>query len=157
MKDIEYYSKPKVAFPKKSDFHSFQVNNIKEGGIVHKGLSGSELVKLGFKSVGLKQETDIQEVEGVKYLVIHMFQEEAFKAAEKAYESEKNALLEEFQSALAEENSIDVSSNVHQLVWQKAWEDGHSCGLYAVANHYESYADWADEIIKANIKDLEPA
>jgi len=59
-----------------------------------------------------------------------------------AYRDAQNSIINEFREALREEylhnNANDTSE---ALVWNRAWEDGHSYGLMEVENHYEELAE----------------
>lgn len=149
MKDIKYYQTPIIPAPRKSHFTRFQVNDVMKGGIIHKSLTAQELMDQGFKVVSQKQETDIQTINGVKYVVIFHYDQEGFDAEHKKHQDCANNLMQEFEDDLAKENCVTPRSKTHGIIWTKAWADGHSSGLNSVADEYSEHADFAEEIIKA--------
>lgn len=42
-----------------------------------------------------------------------------------------------------------TSRETFDVIYQKAWEDGHSCGLYSVANCVNELCGFVDDIIKS--------
>lgn len=56
------------------------------------------------------------------------------------------ALLKASEEALAANLATLFNTTVPELIWRKAWEDGHSEGYYSVAHHY---AELAELVIEA--------
>ena len=60
----------------------------------------------------------------------------------KKYHEEESTLLKKFRNDLAVENGLgDLPQAISDLVYAKAWEDGHSSGLYEVESHYSELAE----------------
>lgn len=59
---------------------------------------------------------------------------------------EKEKLAKQLKTAfLYEENDKTA-----EIVFKQAWEEGHSSGVTEVALYYETFANMAKDIIKAN-------
>ena len=151
MKDINYYKSVGIPFPKKGDFVYFQVNSIKDGSIVHPKLSTDKLIEKGFSTVSRNREVGQQELNGETFVVIYHCDEVALKAREKAYADKTSALLEEFEHDLAVSEGLDPISDLASLIFNEAWEHGHSAGLHEVSNHYDSVADFAQRVIETTL------
>jgi len=55
-----------------------------------------------------------------------------------------------FKRFLALEFGEDLSSAVHELIYEKAYSDGHHAGYFEIQNQYIEAADFARSIILAN-------
>jgi len=55
-----------------------------------------------------------------------------------------------FKRFLALEFGEDLSPTVHELLYEKAYSDGHHAGFFEVQNQYIEAADFARSIIIAN-------
>lgn len=60
-----------------------------------------------------------------------------------AYNDQMNKRMKEFQDRLRDE--CDLSQAQFNLLWAKAWEDGHSAGLNEVFYHFEELYELATE------------
>lgn len=73
-----------------------------------------------------------------------------FNAKRGEYYAEKNRLEELFVEKLFSESSL--SRPVFDIVYSKAYEDGHSGGYYEVAETFENLEDFVLMVIAANAK-----
>lgn len=149
MKKFDYYKNVGINYPYKVNFIFFQVNDVKAGGVVHIRLSADELKEKGFEVVSQLEEISQQEVGGVKYAVIYHYDEEAHKLHEQKYNEKSALLMDEFQSDLAVSEDLDPKSKFASVIYNEAWDKGHSAGIEEVAGYYSSVAHFASEIILA--------
>lgn len=149
MKDIQYYKTIDIPYPRKEDFVTFQVNNIVEGSVVHRSLSAGQLKEKGFSPVSKTQVVTRQKIDNVEYLVIYRLDEDGYKEREKAYTAKANELMTEFKRDLAQSEGYEPESKIAELVYQEAWDRGHSSGLDEVSSYYSSVAEFADSIEQA--------
>jgi hypothetical protein len=56
-------------------------------------------------------------------------------------------ILQEFKQYLYVEHGLNLNEKQHNLVYAKAWEDGHAHGYSEVENHYIELAHFAREIL----------
>lgn len=146
MKNIDYYSEIGLPYPSENNFVSYQVNNVLAGTVFLKDVTKKQLEEEGFKAVSKIEESNIQKKDGVEYIVVYRFNESAYKQAKKDYQEKANALNSEFQDDLAREYGYTPNSEIANLVYDKAWDRGHSAGLHEVASYYSDYSDFADRI-----------
>lgn len=57
------------------------------------------------------------------------------------------AIMEEFKQYLHVEHGVNLNEKQHNIVYSKAWADGHSAGYSEVEHHYIELADFAREIL----------
>lgn len=62
--------------------------------------------------------------------------EKAAKSAERAYRADVSRLEDQLRTDLEAEHGM-AGHHKADLLWEKAWERGHSCGLSEVASNYE--------------------
>ena len=74
--------------------------------------------------------------------------EQEYRTAQSAYRDETYNLHHVvFKEDLRQEYSH--SQKIGDLIFDKAWEDGHSSGLSEVASYYGDISDFVDKIIEA--------
>lgn len=65
---------------------------------------------------------------------------------------EWNAAIRELESKwaawLKKESAHRIPAPLHQELFEKAWDDGHSNGYEEVERYYNDYVDFAEHIIK---------
>lgn len=66
--------------------------------------------------------------------------ERKYKAAMDAYRKENARKMELFRFAVIVENGLDPDMESSHVAFNSAWEEGHSAGLYEVANVMPGYA-----------------
>jgi hypothetical protein len=59
------------------------------------------------------------------------------------YNSQTNLRLKELQDKLRDD--YDITQAQFNVLWLRAWEDGHAHGLSEVVNHFDVYYDMASE------------
>jgi len=73
--------------------------------------------------------------------------EASYKEAVQAHKKSVQDGVDRFSDYLKEE--YGYSDQIHQVIFTKAWEDGHSEGLYSVEGEYSELSDFVDGIITA--------
>ena len=61
-------------------------------------------------------------------------------------------VMDEFKQALATAFFVNVPVTISDLVYSRAWDEGHSSGLREVTNCYGHLANFVEEIITENNK-----
>jgi hypothetical protein len=72
---------------------------------------------------------------------------EANRIARLAYNVKASDLLRSFRTALCDE--YGVRGKVADLIWDKAWQDGHSEGLYSVYQSFDEISGFVDKVREA--------
>lgn len=65
------------------------------------------------------------------------------------YQTDNARLIEKFDRDLAKEYGVAYSSELFGIIYEKAWEHGHSAGYSEVANYFEEFVAFAAKIKKA--------
>lgn len=65
------------------------------------------------------------------------------------YDNAYNELIASFRTQLHQEYLPGFPSEVADLVWGKAYSDGHSSGFYEIENCYNDEADLVKSVLKA--------
>ena len=115
MKDTSYYIEISIPFKNKSDFTR-------------------EVASVVANVVGTREEIDAKE----KELLIEA--NNAFIAHSTKRQKEINEKRLEFKMDLAKENGVEDNPKL-DLLWEKAWDLGHSCGLNEVSNYFMNLVD----------------
>ena len=63
------------------------------------------------------------------------------------YRNKLRAIEEEWGNGVYQRNASDIPYALHENLFQRAWEDGHSDGFESVENHYIRHAQFAREVI----------
>lgn len=72
-----------------------------------------------------------------------------YKEKEKEFKEKQNEAKIRYMNDLAKENGIDdLPKEIQQMVFNKAYEDGHSSGYYEVASIYAELAEFVLKIIQ---------
>lgn len=71
-------------------------------------------------------------------------------AAMVLYRAEKAELEKQWKDWLHKDYAPSFSEDLHNHVFGKAWEDGHSHGYYEVEIHYEDLVDFVAKAIELN-------
>jgi hypothetical protein len=114
--------KEKLPFPNKADFTI--VHGYKAGVVVF--------------SIPLKDITD--ELKASASITENVTDKEAYEAARAAFRAETAALNEKFRDDLYDEYGVTGHPKA-AMVFDKAWERGHSEGLENVANHFSDLVE----------------
>jgi hypothetical protein len=78
---------------------------------------------------------------------------EPVREANKVAEKEITAQFRQWLAAEYPEDSNTVwNSAIHDILWEKAWADGHHAGYHEVENQYEQLASFLVQIEKASKK-----
>jgi hypothetical protein len=75
------------------------------------------------------------------------FNEDAYKKATQDYRKSVKDGVDRFSDYL--KNEYGHSDQIHQVIFTKAWEDGHSEGFCSVESEYSELSDFVDGIIAA--------
>jgi hypothetical protein len=62
------------------------------------------------------------------------------------YQAAVGEVTGKFKAWLGDNYAGDLPQGIRDMIWGKAWEDGHSSGYYVVEQHYGDYADFASSI-----------
>ena len=127
MRDFDHYQ-TKLPYPNRNDYTTVFVYN--RGDVLFEG-SLEDYYK--WHSEAKELETEIGTVE--KYV-----DEEAYKAARKAYYDDQNELIAEFVRDLFEEFEVHHNPKA-QKAYGMAYERGHSGGLEEVYNEFADLVD----------------
>ena len=71
---------------------------------------------------------------------------ESYKAAREEHGEEVSEITGQFRDWLEFEYAGSFPTQVQDLIFHKAWEDGHSSGYFEVEGFYEDYADFAEKV-----------
>lgn len=148
--------KTKLPYPNKRDHVLFRIHDKQSGSIVSSGitphkastiLNDSQKVSKIISKALQSKESEQGDIVG-DYMVIANFDKDGYNVAMKAYRDDERELRQKFEDDLAEMHGIAPRSELHRVIYAKAWEDGHSCGFHEVANHYDELADFAEDVYK---------
>ena len=164
MKDIHYYTQSDNTAPRKHDYKFYNIVKTDSDGIpsdvVHKKATRNE-VKEFFSTVGVDDvklpiiptglHSDSSETSQVKtndetYMIIGVFDRESYQEDSKEHMRKRQELLNEFYNDLAVEHGYDPDSNLHRVIYDKAFEDGHSSGLSEVTLKYGELSEFVDHV-----------
>ncbi|ASV44547.1 hypothetical protein PBI_SCTP2_532 [Salicola phage SCTP-2] len=137
--------------PRKEDYKRYDVMNFRTGEYLHRNLSESTLKEGGYEKPTFKSNTKEQ---GDLLVILKDGCEEKYQKDRDAYYDKRNQIMEDFKNELLEEEGFtrnDIRKRIGEIVYSKAWEDGHSNGLSEVENHFSEYSEMVDEILR--IKD----
>jgi hypothetical protein len=71
---------------------------------------------------------------------------EAERTAKVAYNTDTERLKAQFKADLFAEHGVTLGDALGEVVWRKAWEDGHSAGYGEIATHFEYLTDIIDTV-----------
>lgn len=130
----------KVPYPTKNDFKTFYL--YKEGKCIFKG-NEQEL----FKSPFSENYHSIVAIRN-RFIMEEVVDNDGFKNAMKAYNDEQKEIHYEFmQNVIEEEGFYPGLEVLNHLVFEKAWENGHSSGYDCVQSEFAELLVFAKEII----------
>ena len=66
------------------------------------------------------------------------------------YYTERKRIVEEFKAFLFKEEAFHLTPAVQQLVWAKAWNEGHSEGYGRIEDVFTEYCDFIDSVKAAS-------
>lgn len=131
---------PKVPYPIKNNFKTFYI--YKEGKCIFKG-NEQELFKSPF-SENCHSIAAIRD----KFIMEEIVDTDAFKKAMKAYNDEQKEIHDEFmQNVIEEEGFYPGLEGLNHLIFEKAWENGHSSSYDCVQSEFVELVGFAKEII----------
>jgi hypothetical protein len=74
--------------------------------------------------------------------------EQEYREAQNTYRAENRRLHHEvFKEDLRQD--YNHGQKIGDLIFERAWADGHSSGLHEVAGYYEELSDFVDKILEA--------
>jgi predicted small secreted protein len=156
MVDFANDFKVTVPYPNESDFVSYYLYSrgtvLNESG---KPINKEEFIKWVNKEFNYNCNTTTSAIAVCKQngiMVETVRDDEAYKSAIKAYRNGQNEAHNKFIAYLNEEFGVDIKNDpVIKILFNDAWEDGHSEGLYLVYLHFADQMDLLDSIL-ANLK-----
>lgn len=152
LKDLKYYTTTSVPYPKRDDYHRFNV--FKQGDIYGSGLTLEEVYQLPQLqeplSTLLRPKSNADHIDQHSFIahcqsqynitIFRYILEAEFKAAKAEHGEEIARLTELFKLDLF--NDCDVEHNPkRELCFAKAWEHGHSSGLHSVASIFKDLVE----------------
>lgn len=145
----------KTQYPSKRDFVQFRVMNL-DGG-VHGFYTPDELLRedTSWYEVGNKLISKTFVDGGIasgtcgNKIIVAVFNKEKYEAARKQYNLEEANINQQFYIDCCEDHGYDPESRVAKIIFDKAYDDGHSSGLETVYNTFNDLSDFAEDIIKA--------
>jgi hypothetical protein len=75
--------------------------------------------------------------------------EDAYKLAHESYATHLKKVYDEWRRRVRSQY-VDVNDAVFEIIFAKAWEDGHSAGYGEVELYVDDYVDFATGIIAAS-------
>jgi hypothetical protein len=90
------------------------------------------------------------ETYGVVYPTTYGKKDAAYMAQREAYRAKGSELLASFRAVLCAE--YGVSGALADLIWEKAWQDGHSEGLHRVYQEFDEVYVFAMAIVASIAK-----
>lgn len=75
---------------------------------------------------------------------------EEWQAARRAYQESWGKVTQEFAEYLAATYAPWLVKQTQDMIWRKAWEDGHSSGYSEVENYYMDLASFAEDAVTQN-------
>lgn len=92
-------------------------------------------------NVSLKDVTAKDYEEMAKKMKVYEKEMEKYEVLQKVYQAQKNELMETFIYDLFVENGVEDKEK-GDIIFAKAWDEGHSEGYCAVANKFEDLVDF---------------
>lgn len=71
-------------------------------------------------------------------------------AADREYRKAVSEVEAKFKDWLAREYAPWLAKETQDMIWRKAWADGHAHGYWEVENHYMDLADFAEDVVNQN-------
>ena len=112
-------------------------------------------------NINLENVKDINELNAKhnEWLKVNQAQEKAFnecrqrliREEREARRKEEELFRDNLAKSIAEENSFSLE--VARIIVDKAWEDGHSCGLSEVRTYANIHSEFVEKIINALCND----
>ena len=122
----------KIKHPRKADFIKYYC--YKAGKVIASGVSYEEAVKI-------KKQYNSCLIESVVDM----------EAYEKAYQEYRKGALEaekRWRKDIEKEYGVSFDDKVIEIIFKKAWEEGHSNGLREVEHYFAEYLDLVKEILE---------
>ena len=104
----------------------------------------SRLAQFDAEEVGTKAHLEKRRQEYEKTL------QTEWKVSHDALWKKQKELMDNFRERLADEFLSMFPESITDLVYRRAWDDGHSSGLSEVINHYRDLAEFVENIIKGH-------
>jgi hypothetical protein len=70
-----------------------------------------------------------------------------YRALARVYQNQSNLRIEELKVRMRED--YELTQRQFDVLWSKAWEDGHACGLSEVIYHFDELYELASEFMQA--------
>lgn len=71
------------------------------------------------------------------------------RAEREAYYAQISVFQGQWAAWLADEYAKNLPATMHELIFGRAWADGHSSGYNEIENCYRDHADFAKAIVRA--------
>lgn len=154
--EYEGFFTEKAPYPQRGDFDRYRV--VYPDGEIVEGKTKEDLERLGHLG-GLPTKLNqaivvaIGEVEGI--IIQWSTGEEEYVKATYAYNEQHSLLRKQFRKDLKAHYLFDALEEYDDIIYSKAWEDGHAGGFGDVACHYEEMVNFVEEIVKIANKSID--
>tara|TARA_B100002019_G_C20969393_1_gene450324 strand:+ start:192 stop:656 length:465 start_codon:yes stop_codon:yes gene_type:complete len=150
--NTDYYSmrdETAPKYPRKEDFYTYEIYNAETMEQVNTD-SDVEINKAYVESVlGQRISSSKKVYSNDDVIVKVLFNEDAYKSSQAQYGNESQKRMEEFKQELFNLYGSDSNQELNEVVFSRAWQEGHSGGLYEVQIEFEELMEFADEVQKA--------
>jgi hypothetical protein len=138
--DFKQYE-PQDKYPRKEDFQRFFI--YKEGEVLYgkeEIKKAVQLIDMADRLAGYKPARNFNDCKSdlavLGYILEISTDHDAYQRATGKYNQKKAELINQFRMDLAKKHNV-TGNPKEPLLWEKAWEQGHSNGLSDVALCYE--------------------
>lgn len=143
-----------VAYPKREDFVIFRVMDL--GGEI-KGEYVAKDLQVEYPEFA----SDVSIIRGKAYkngkatstagdyILLAFYNKDRYDDALQAFRKGEECVRTKFYNDCCENIGLDPKSKLASVVFERAYDDGHSDGFYAVWNQMEELSDFVDDILNA--------
>lgn len=143
--------KNKIERPTKSDYKLFFVYN--NGEVIRTKNTPHDIICFAqeqFEYTGDNIRGAVAAIEKKKFLVQSIDVLDEYNEMVRKYHDEGQAAYDRWMTDLKEEYGIDFQNDsVGKIIFDMAWERGHSCGLEEVDNCIDEQIDFVKQIARA--------
>tara|TARA_B100000700_G_scaffold178953_1_gene197602 strand:- start:3080 stop:3541 length:462 start_codon:yes stop_codon:yes gene_type:complete len=146
--NIDYYSmrdNSAPTYPSKNDYKNYQIFDIDTMEPISNPEEHKITKEYAESVIGKRIYGDEKVFSNDKFIVKVIFNEEDYKKDLEEYKTETNQRMDEFKKELFNLYGSD-NQELNELVYDKAWQDGHSGGLGEVESEFQELMDFAENI-----------
>lgn len=150
--NTDYYSmrdETAPEYPRKEDFYTYEIYNAETMEKVNTD-PDVEIDKDYVETLLDQRISSNKTVYSNDAVIVKiLFNEEAYKSIQTDYRNETQKRMEEFKQELFNLYGSDSNQELNEVVFSRAWQEGHSGGIYEVRGKFEDLMDFAEEVQKA--------